>query len=276
MSRISSGERIGVFAMQHGPGTENSFGGVAQAFGARVVPVAGTYDQVNRLSVEVSDELGWAFLNVTLRPYYAEGSKTLAYETVEQLGWELPDRVVCPIASGSLFTKVGCGFQEWLDLGLVGGKQPVFNGAQAAGCSPVADAFESGKDVCRPVKPETIARRSRATRSSGISPERARFGVRSQTLAFSASSNVRSAMSWSSSTRASRSDSSAERCSRRRLRCASVRRGTMRRVTSSRVSTPCSTTSPSTDVGMPSATSRASSIPDQVPLPPRSHFAAPV
>ena len=78
----------------------------------------------------------WAFVNVNLRPYYAEGSKTLAYETVEQLGWELPDRVVCPIASGSLFTKLGRGFQEWLDLGLVEGEQPIFNGAQAAGLQP--------------------------------------------------------------------------------------------------------------------------------------------
>jgi threonine synthase len=97
-------------------------------------------------------------VNVNLRPYYAEGSKTLAYETVEQLGWELPDRVVCPIASGSLFTKVGRGFQEWLDLGLVSGEQPIFNGAQALGCSPVATAFAEGWEVCKPQRPETIAK----------------------------------------------------------------------------------------------------------------------
>ncbi|MGB7589359.1 MAG: pyridoxal-phosphate dependent enzyme, partial [Solirubrobacterales bacterium] len=90
--------------------------------------------------------------------YYAEGSKTLAYETAEQLGWELPDRVVSPIASGSLFTKLGRGFQEWLDLGLVDGSQPVFNGAQAEGCSPVATAFAEGWDVCKPQKPDTIAK----------------------------------------------------------------------------------------------------------------------
>jgi threonine synthase len=93
-----------------------------------------------------------------MRPYYAEGSKTLAFETAEQLGFELPDRVVCPIASGSLFTKIARGFQEWIELGLVRGELPTFNGAQAAGCSPVASAFEVGQDFCRPVKPDTIAK----------------------------------------------------------------------------------------------------------------------
>jgi threonine synthase len=93
-----------------------------------------------------------------MRPYYAEGSKTLAFETVEQLGFELPDRVVCPIASGSLFTKIARGFEEWLELGLVEGELPTFNGAQATGCSPVATAFEAGQDFCRPVKPDTIAK----------------------------------------------------------------------------------------------------------------------
>src|SRR5439155_19533532 len=99
-----------------------------------------------------------AFVNVNLRPYYAEGSKTLAYETVEQLGWTLPDRVVSPIASGSLFTKLGRGFQEWLDLGLVEGEQPTFNGAQAAGCSPVATAFAEGWVFFKPQRPDTIAK----------------------------------------------------------------------------------------------------------------------
>ncbi len=93
-----------------------------------------------------------------MRPYYAEGSKTLAYETAEQLGWQLPDWVVAPIASGSLFTKIARGFQEWIDLGLLEGTLPTFNGAQAAGCSPVASAFADGKDFCRPVKPDTIAK----------------------------------------------------------------------------------------------------------------------
>jgi threonine synthase len=127
-------------------------------YGTNLVGVRGNYDDVNRLCTQLAESRPWAFVNVNLRPYYAEGSKTLAYETVEQLGWELPDRVVSPIASGSLFTKLGRGFQEWLDLGLVEGEQPIFNGAQAQGCSPVATAFAEGWDVCKPQKPETIAK----------------------------------------------------------------------------------------------------------------------
>jgi threonine synthase len=127
-------------------------------YGTKLVGVRGNYDDVNRLCTQLAESRPWAFVNVNLRPYYAEGSKTLAYETVEQLGWELPDRVVSPIASGSLFTKLGRGFQEWLDLGLVKGELPVFNGAQAEGCSPVATAFAEGWDVCKPQKPETIAK----------------------------------------------------------------------------------------------------------------------
>jgi threonine synthase len=127
-------------------------------YGTNLVGVRGNYDDVNRLCTQLAETRPWAFVNVNLRPYYAEGSKTLAYETAEQLGWELPDRVVCPIASGSLFTKVARGFQDWLDLGLVRGEQPVFNGAQALGCSPVATAFAEGWEVCKPQKPETIAK----------------------------------------------------------------------------------------------------------------------
>ncbi|MGE0066054.1 MAG: threonine synthase [Solirubrobacterales bacterium] len=127
-------------------------------YGTNLVGVRGNYDDVNRLCTQLAETHPWAFVNVNLRPYYAEGSKTLAYEVVEQLGWELPDRVVCPIASGSLFTKLGRGFQEWLDLGLVAGEQPTFNGAQAKGCSPVATAFSEGWDVCKPQKPDTIAK----------------------------------------------------------------------------------------------------------------------
>jgi threonine synthase len=93
-----------------------------------------------------------------MRPYYAEGSKTLAFETAEQLGFSLPDRVVSPIASGSLFTKVARGFEEWIEVGLLEGELPTFNGAQAAGCSPVATAFHDGQDFCRPVRPDTIAK----------------------------------------------------------------------------------------------------------------------
>jgi threonine synthase len=127
-------------------------------YGAKVVGVEGTYDDVNRLCTELCAERDWAFVNVNLRPYYAEGSKTLAFEIAEQLGWELPDRCVVPVASGSLFTKIAKGFQEWRELGLLDGELPRMNGAQAEGCAPVASAFAAGHDVCRPVKPSTIAK----------------------------------------------------------------------------------------------------------------------
>jgi threonine synthase len=127
-------------------------------YGTNVVGVRGNYDDVNRLCTEISGDHEWAFVNINMRPYYAEGSKTLAFETAEQLGWELPDRVVAPIASGSLFTKIARGFKEWIDVGLLEGELPTFNGAQALGCSPVASAFAEGKDFCRPVKPDTIAK----------------------------------------------------------------------------------------------------------------------
>jgi threonine synthase len=127
-------------------------------YGTNLVTVDGSYDDVNRLCTELAEEHEWAFVNINLRPYYSQGSKTLAFETAEQLGFELPDRVVCPIASGSLFTKIAAGFEEWLELGLVDGSLPRFTGAQAEGCSPVATAFASDLDVCRPVKPHTIAK----------------------------------------------------------------------------------------------------------------------
>jgi threonine synthase len=127
-------------------------------YGTKLVGVRGTYDDVNRLCTELSATRPWAFVNVNLRPYYAEGSKTLAYETIEQLGWRLPDRVVCPIASGSLFTKLGRGIGEWLEVGLVEGEVPAFCGAQALGCSPVASAFADGAEVCKPQRPDTIAK----------------------------------------------------------------------------------------------------------------------
>jgi threonine synthase len=127
-------------------------------YGTKLVKVKGNYDDVNRLCTELSGERDWAFVNVNLRPYYAEGSKTLAYEIAEQLGWEVPDRVVAPIASGSLYTKIAKGFQDFLDLGLVSGSAPVMNGAQAEGCSPVAAAYAAGVDVCKPVRPDTIAK----------------------------------------------------------------------------------------------------------------------
>src|ERR1700759_4428389 len=127
-------------------------------YGTNVVGVRGNYDDVNRLCTEISGEHEWAFVNINMRPYYAEGSKTLAFETAEQLGWEPPARVIARIASGSLFTKIARGFTEWIELGLLEGTLPTFNGAQAAGCSPVASAFSEGKDFCRPVKPDTIAK----------------------------------------------------------------------------------------------------------------------
>ena len=127
-------------------------------YGTNLVAVNGNYDDVNRLCTEISGEHDWAFVNVNLRPYYAEGSKTLAYEIAEQLAFTLPDRVVAPIASGSLFTKIGRGFAEWLELGLLNGDLPTFNGAQAQGCSPVAQAYADGRDVCKPVRPDTIAK----------------------------------------------------------------------------------------------------------------------
>jgi threonine synthase len=128
-------------------------------YGTNLVKVRGNYDDVNRLCTEVSGEQeSWAFVNVNMRPYYAEGSKTLAYEIAEQLGFRTPDRVVAPIASGSLYTKIAKGFDEWRELGLIEGDAPKMNGAQALGCSPVATAYAAGTDVCRPVKPDTIAK----------------------------------------------------------------------------------------------------------------------
>ncbi len=127
-------------------------------YGTKLVAVEGNYDEVNRLCTELSAERDWAFVNVNMRPYYAEGSKTLAFEIAEQLGWELPDRCVIPVASGSLFTKIAKGFAEWRELGLLDGESPRMNGAQAEGCAPVASAFAAGEAVCRPVKPDTIAK----------------------------------------------------------------------------------------------------------------------
>jgi threonine synthase len=127
-------------------------------YGTNLVAVNGNYDDVNRLCTELSGDHEWAFVNINMRPYYAEGSKTLAFEISEQLGWELPSRIVAPIASGSLFTKIARGFNEWIEAGLIEGELPKFNGAQAEGCSPVANAYRDGEDFCKPVKPDTIAK----------------------------------------------------------------------------------------------------------------------
>ena len=128
-------------------------------YGGTLVAVKGTYDDVNRLASEIAgEEDGWAFVNVNVRPFYAEGSKTLAYEVAEQLGWRLPEQVVVPVASGSQLTKIDKGFSELVSLGLVDEAPVTVYGAQATGCSPVAAAFKDGQDVVRPVKPATIAK----------------------------------------------------------------------------------------------------------------------
>lgn len=131
----------------------------ALAYGATVVPILGTYDDVNRLCLQVADETGWGFVNVNLRPFYAEGSKTLAYEIAEGLGWRTPDVLVAPVASGAMITRIARGFEELAELGLTDGRPIRFVGAQAAGCAPVATAFEAGTDVIEPVRePDTIVR----------------------------------------------------------------------------------------------------------------------
>ena len=131
----------------------------ALAYGATVVPIEGTYDDVNRLCLEVADETGWGFVNINLRPFYAEGSKTLAYEIAESLGWRSPDVVVGPVASGAMITRVARGFEELADIGLIARRPIKFVGGQASGCAPVATAWANGTDVVEPVRtPDTIVR----------------------------------------------------------------------------------------------------------------------
>jgi threonine synthase len=129
-------------------------------YGGTVVAVDGSYDDVNRLCSELASEFpSWAFVNVNIRTYYAEGSKTLAFEVAEQLGWAAPDHVIVPVASGSQLTKVAKGFSELVEVGLLPGPASVrISGAQAAGCAPVATAFADGADAVRPVRPSTIAK----------------------------------------------------------------------------------------------------------------------
>jgi len=128
-------------------------------YGGNVIAIEGNYDDVNRLCAELAGTYRWAFVNVNVRPFYAEGSKTLAYETAEQLGWETPDHVVVPVASGSLLTKIRKGFDELHQVGLLEQAPNVrVSGAQALGCSPVATAWRDGSDTIRPVKPDTIAK----------------------------------------------------------------------------------------------------------------------
>ena len=124
----------------------------------KVVEIEGNYDDVNRLCSEIAGERRWAFVNVNIRPYYAEGSKTLAFEVVEQLGWRAPDQVVVPMASGSLLTKIWKGLTEFKKIGFLKDVSTKVNGAQAEGCSPIATAFKDGRDFFKPVKPNTIAK----------------------------------------------------------------------------------------------------------------------
>ncbi len=128
------------------------------AYGATLVEVEGTYDEVNRLCAEIAEEHRWAFVNVNVRPYYSEGGKTLGFEVAEQLGWRAPDHVVVPIASGSLLVKIHKGLTELQAVGLLETVPTHVHGAQAAGCAPVATAFAEGSTEIRPVKPNTIAR----------------------------------------------------------------------------------------------------------------------
>src|ERR1035437_7601225 len=123
-------------------------------YGANVICIKGHYDEVNRLCAEIAGKFDWAFVNMNMRPYYAEGSKSMAYEIAEQLGWRLPQHTVVPMASGSLLTKIHKGYQEFAKLGLVANTESHIHGAQATGCSPISVAQKAGLDFFKPVKPD--------------------------------------------------------------------------------------------------------------------------
>src|SRR5205809_57146 len=127
-------------------------------YGAQVIGIKGHYDEVNRLCAEIAGKFGWAFVNVNMRPYYAEGSKSMGYEIIEQLGWQIPKHTVVPMASGSLLTKVHKSYQEMIKLGLASQTDYQIHGAQATGCSPISVAQKAGLDFFKPVKPNTIAK----------------------------------------------------------------------------------------------------------------------
>ncbi|MGB0122833.1 MAG: threonine synthase [Silvibacterium sp.] len=129
-----------------------------QVYGAKLIRIDGNYDHVNRLCSQIADRFNWGFVNVNLRPYYAEGSKTVGFEIAEQLGWRLPDNVVVPMAGGSLITKIRKAFRELVALGLVEDKEVRFFGAQATGCSPISTAVKAGTEDIEPQRPSTIAR----------------------------------------------------------------------------------------------------------------------
>jgi threonine synthase len=127
-------------------------------YGANVVGIKGHYDEVNRLCAEIAGKYGWAFVNVNMRPYYAEGSKSMGFEIAEQLGWQAPQHTVIPMASGSLLTKIHKSYQEFAKLGLIAESRWKIHGAQATGCSPISVAQKAGLDFFKPVKPDTIAK----------------------------------------------------------------------------------------------------------------------
>ena len=127
-------------------------------YGANVITIKGHYDEVNRLCAEIAGKFGWAFVNVNMRPYYAEGSKSMGYEICEQLGWRTPQHTVVPMASGSLLTKIHKSYQEFAKLGLVSERDWQIHGAQATGCNPISAAEKAGMDFFKPVKPNTIAK----------------------------------------------------------------------------------------------------------------------
>ena len=129
-----------------------------QVYGATLIRIDGNYDHCNRLCSQIAEKYNWGFVNVNLRPYYAEGSKSVGFEIAEQLGWRLPDNVVVPMAGGSLITKIKKAFQELVALGLVADKPVKFFGAQATGCSPISTAVKNGADNIEPQRPNTIAR----------------------------------------------------------------------------------------------------------------------
>lgn len=126
-------------------------------FGVNVVGIAGNYDGVNRLCTEIADQHGWAFVNINIRPFYAEGSKTFGFEIVEQLGWQTPKHIVVPMAGGSLITKIDKAINEFIKVGLIEEAETKIHGAQATGCNPIAAAVKAGEELFTPVKPDTIA-----------------------------------------------------------------------------------------------------------------------
>ena len=128
-------------------------------YGTNVIAIQGAYDQVNRLCSEIAGKYGWGFVNVNLRPYYAEGSKTMGFEIAEQLGWKLPRHTVVPMASGSLLTKIHKAYKEFIHTGLLDQAPFAVHGAQASGCSPISEAMKKGSEIVKPVpKPDTIVK----------------------------------------------------------------------------------------------------------------------